>query len=202
MGLDRENHFPLLMERFGPDGQVRVSTVYDEADFAVKPPEMSEPPEGAAHSGQRGQDFESMAQLKTQVEFTLYAPSHLPPGFELQERRLLDVPRAASVALRYSDAMHSVLIVQRGKVESAGAGADGSARERMRDRIAERRSGRAHDGSGRERGPRGDGGMMHMRGGPGGDAVRRSMDGTVVMVMGGVPKDELARVADSLQPIP
>jgi len=202
MGLDRENDFPLLMERLGPDGQVRVSTVYDEADFAVEPPEMSEPPEGAGHFGRHGQDFESMAQLKTQVEFTLYAPSHLPPGFELQDRRLLNGPRSASVALRYSDGLQHLIVVERSKVGGVGSAADGSARERVRERMAERRGGQARDGSGRGHGARGNGGMTHMRGGPGGDAVRRSMDGTVVMVMGGLPKDELARVADSLKPIP
>ncbi len=196
MGLDRENDFPLLMERLGPEGEVRVSTVYDEADFAVEPPAISEPPEGAKRYGQGGQDFENMAHLKSQVEFTLYEPSYLPSDFELQDRRLLKWPRGGSVALRYSDGLQNMIVVQRGV--GVGAAADGSVREH----IADRRGGQAHDSSGRGHGARGNGHMMHMRGGPGGDAVRRSMDGTVVMVMGGLPKDELARVADSLQPIP
>mgnify|MGYP001086065730 CR=1 FL=1 len=199
MGLDRENDFPLLIERLGPEGEVRVSTVYDEADFAVEPPAVSEPPEGARRSGHGGEDFTSVAQLKSQVEFTLYVPSYLPSGFDLQDRRLHRGPHSGSVALRYSDGLQNMLIVQRGV--GVGTAADGSVREGVRDRIADRRGGQTHDGSGRGRGARGNGHMMHMRGGPGGDAVRRSMDGTVVMVMGGLPKDELARVADSLKPI-
>jgi len=191
LGVDRETSFPLLMERYDADGQLRVSTVYESADFSGPPPPPVEPPEGAVRRRFGGQRYNSLAEAKGKVSFTLYQPGYIPAGFELQGVHVHDGALVNLVGSRYSDGLNWFVIVQRAERE-------GQAEPEPRRHGAgeHRRDGRGRHGM---RGPRG---MMHLPGGPMGDAVRRAMDGTVVLVMGSVPRDELARIADSLKPVP
>lgn len=191
LGVDRETSFPLLMERYDADGQLRVSTAYESADFAVQPPPPVEPPEGAEPSRFGGDRYDSIAEVKAKVSFALYQPSHIPSGFELQGVHVHGGRLGQFVGMRYTDGLNWIMIVQRGTGDA----------QQPAERPREGPRARGREGHSRHemRGPRG---MMQLPGGPLGVAIRRSMNGTVVLVMGSVPRDELARVADSLKPVP
>lgn len=193
LGVDRQTNFPLLMERYDAEGQLRVATVYETVDFSVQPPASLEPPDGALRSRRGGERYENIAQAKGKVSFALYQPSYIPSGFALQGVRVHSGRMVQFVTLRYSDGVNWVVVLQR--PEGAEPGRAGWPRGSAPGQ------GPRGEGRGRHemRGPRG---LLQMRGGPMGDAIRRSMDGTVVLVMGSVPRDQLARIADSLRPVP
>ncbi len=212
LGVDQETSFPLLMERYDRDGELRVSTVYQDADFSVQPPAMAETPPDAGNGHRRGQRFDTIEQLKAHVTFTLYQPTWLPDGFALKDCHLRERESLAGVALRYSDGLQSIVVMQRPssgeRPEAGSVRREGS--DHVRDRVGEhsgsrrgqRGEGRQPRGGSRPEGMHPPRGLMNLPGGPTGDAVRRYIDGTMVIVMGPVSKEDLARMADSFKPVP
>ncbi|HUS79857.1 MAG TPA: sigma-E factor regulatory protein RseB domain-containing protein, partial [Armatimonadota bacterium] len=185
LAIDDQTHFPLLMERYDARGELRASTVYERADFAVQPPPRQEPPQRAQGPADEGTRFSSIQELKAKVRFTLYQPSYLPKGFQLQDARLRGDQRGQFATVRYSDGMRTILVIQ---TDSSQPPMPRSPRGPEGGRTREPRG--EHRGERGEHGPRH---LTHMRG-AGTDAIRRDMDGTRVIVVGGIPRNELARV--------
>ncbi|MCD6360952.1 MAG: hypothetical protein J7M38_08795, partial [Armatimonadetes bacterium] len=189
LGVDRETGFPLLMKRYDGEGRLRLSTVYDEVDFSAAPPEPAEAPPSVRRGPRRAEHFDTLAQITDKVDFTLYRPGYVPDGYTLAGVRLQQTPRGRMVGARYTNGLQMILIVQHARNDGR---IPSGLQERMPGRVRAHRSGRESD-------PRG---IMRLRGGMVGDALRRAMDGTQVLVMGSAPRAELVRVADSLEPIP
>lgn len=175
LAVDEATGFPLLMTRRGPAPGMAMSTLYSEADFSVAaPPEMEPPQDAPREPPHRGRAV-TARELQEAVGFALLAPTYLPKGFQLQGYYLPERGPHKLAEIRYTDGLRVLLVVERGT------------RERGRGPMRPRR-------------PHHRGRMEVMRGWHG-QAARRLVGDVTVIVIGPLPSDELARVADSVQPL-
>ena len=178
IAVDDETGFPLMLERRSREGEVMTSTVYQTANLAVDPPAPVEPPaEARRDRGPEGGRPVGVAQMGAEGRFTPLQPRYLPTGFQLQGSFLHETPRGPLGELRYTDGLRTFSVLER------SASNEDATRSRGEDRQG-----------------RGRGSMMHFRG-AGGGGIRRTIQGTTAVVVGGVAEPEMARVADSLQPV-
>jgi len=177
LGVDRDTGFPLLMERYAPDGRLVAATVYREAKFGGQPPQERKPPAIlAAQPPELGPPM-TAEELQRRAGFSILLPSYLPKGFEFQGYYLRQRPRWDLAEIHYTDGLRVLLVIER-QVPGQGRGG----------------------GPGYGRGRDGRGPMMQLRG-LHGDGVRRVLGDTLVIVLGSLPARQLGRIADSLQPL-
>ncbi len=193
VAADRETAFPLGIERRNTDGQILSTTVWQTADFSVAPPPKSEAPQrvSAGQGGRRSRV--TPGEARAAADFPVLEPAWLPRGFELEAWYLHRSPGGTMVEARYTDGLRPLLVLER----SASASPErGGARRGPGGRVMGM-------GRGPMRGPggAGTGAMMRLRG-TGGEAVRRVIGDTAVVVMGSMRVEDLERVASSLRSIP
>ncbi len=214
MAIDRETAFPLYIGRRDPRGELVSETTWQSADFSVEPPALVEAPPGAEQG--RHRKAVTLAEARAAVQFTVLEPGWAPDGWELQGWYLHHGPRAALVQARFGDGMRPMVIIQRaagqepperepGAQPRPQPGAErGVGRAEWRQRAQERRAAgadrprRSPEPNGAEREGRARSELEHLRG-AGADASRREIDGTLVVVMGPISREERERVLDSMK---
>jgi hypothetical protein len=204
LAVDRETGFPLHISRTDPRGRLVSETTWLDVDFSAGPPAVVKaPPEAAGGPHRRSV---TLAEARAAVEFVIYEPGWVPEGWELHGWYLHESPRMTLVQARFSDGIRPLVIIQR----EAGheprlrrAGADRPDGEQRRQRMG---AGRQRDGESPRRPGEGENqprerpqrAPEHLRG-AGADASRRQMDGTVVLVIGPISREERERVLDELK---
>lgn len=213
LAVDQQTGFPLHISRRDRQGHVISETTWQDADFSVQPPPRAEPPEPRDGRHRRAVTLE---EARAAVDFTVFEPGWLPDGWELQgwyvnERRI-----GSMVQARFSDGLRAMMVMQIGAAD---------VRDRMEQRR-EQMGQSPHPRDGMRGGPRperqppspggqqpprqqegmrGEGmrehmerrGPMHMRG-AGADASRRTIDGTLVIVVGPISEETRERVLESM----
>lgn len=202
LAIDRETGFPLHISRRDPRGKLVSETTWVEADFSAEPPPVKEPPPQAEG---RHRAATTLEEARKTVEFTVYEPAWVPEGWELQGWYLHDGHRAKMVGARLSDGLRPMMIIQRAVSDEAAERPEGADRGAWRERRvrdgAPRRPEQPRRAEGREAaGPREaeSGRPTHMRG-SGVDASRREIDGTMVLVIGPISREERERVLDEMK---
>ena len=214
MAVDRETGFPLHMSRRGRDGGLISETTWTTADFAVEAPPRIDPPDRPEG---RHRAATTLQEARAAVDFTVFEPLWIPDGWELQDWYLLERPQhpgGSVVEARYSDGIRTVAIIQRkhtprvtdrDRPAQNGLNQDpprripGSGRGE-RTRSVERQEQGAGQGerAGWETRPDDNGAGRHMRG-SGGDASRRVIDGTVIIVIGPLSEQQRDRILDEMR---
>ena len=216
MAIDRETNFPLYIGRRDPQGTLVSETTWQSVDFSVKPPTRVDAlPNGQAPHRRRAVSLE---EARAAVEFTVLEPGWVPAGWESQGWFVHEGARAALVQARFSDGMRPLVIVQRAAAQQPREGAPGARtrptagaengaertarreewRKRAEQRAQQRRAPGAERPARRPQADRARRPLEHLRG-AGADASRRQIDGTMVLVMGPISREERERVLDSMQ---
>lgn len=219
LAVDRETGFPLQMSRRGPKGEWISETTWTSADFSVEPPPRIDPPERVED---RRRTPTTLEDARAAVEFTVLEPTWVPEGWELEEWYLHDRPHrpaGAMVEARYTDGLRPLAILQRMAVrpdpDAERPERDAERRERReeRDRLrpdgegrpdreerheTQQRPDRPDGPVQRDRFGQGETGPRHLRG-IGGDASRRVIDETVVIVIGPVSEEQRERILDGMK---
>lgn len=204
LAVDRETGFPLHISRTDPRGRLVSETTWLDADFSVQPPALVTAPPEAEGGPRRGSV--TLAEARAAVGFVVYEPGWVPEGWELHGWYLQESPRMTLVQARFSDGIRPLVVIQREAGQepgSAGAGAERLGGEQRRERSGVHRQ-RDEEARGR---PRESGSQPHERPqrplehlrGTGADASRRQMDGTVVVVIGPLSREERERVLDAMK---
>ncbi|MGI5819335.1 MAG: hypothetical protein ACOX9R_14695 [Armatimonadota bacterium] len=217
LALDRETGFPLHISRRDRRGELISETTWVDADFSVQPPPLSEPPPPRE---QRSRQAVTLQEARAAVDFTVLEPGWLPKGWELEGWYLHEGRGGRAIEARATDGLRALVIIQRSAEAAAPrreAGEGEPARPRDRQQTGERRGDgdgerrwdREHrDGDRPERPDRPDrpadegrerSRVMHLRG-AGGDAIRREIDGTIVVVIGPADAAARERILDEMQP--
>jgi len=197
--LDRDNDFPLKRERYNVEGRLISGTEFTSLESGVQVPSdiFAIPAGWKIVEEDGGEKSYSVSELTRQLGFEVVVPRYLPPGYLLQGGYIqVRGRRRHTVAeLRYTDGLRLLSVNQRpvGR-EEAGAG-HGRGRER---------GGRSRGRGGRREGEEGGFGF-----GPSREpmtvverdsekALRYRGKNRVVVVVGDLTKDQLVRVASSL----
>lgn len=218
MALDTTTHFPLHMSRKGPDDELISETTWTEVDFDVEPPPIVDPPERREDRRRR---HVSVEEVRASVDFSVLEPTWIPAGWKLDRWYLVERPQhpmGSMVEARYSDGLRPLTVIQRGYVPR-DPDRDSTEREGPREELRQEREQRRleHEerpGRGDPPGPEGrepspprvtydrqevsEMGPRHMRG-VGGDASRRRIDGTMVIVIGPISEQQRERILDGMQ---
>ena len=205
LAVEHETGFPLYMSRRGPDG-VRISeSTWLDVDFSVEPPPKLDLPEKRE---ERRRTRTTPEEAREAVEFTVLEPTWLPDNWELRTWYLLERPHrpaAATVEARYTDGLRTLTIMQRSAVRP-DADEDRPDREAYRRERRQYREEWRSDREDRPDGPamrdhfgQGEPGWRQLRG-IGGDASRRVIDDTIVIVMGPLSEQERERILDGMRP--
>ncbi|MFO7946335.1 MAG: sigma-E factor regulatory protein RseB domain-containing protein [Armatimonadota bacterium] len=123
---DKENNFPLRMDRYNAGGELVSSTRYKEVSFSTEAPKAVEL-QGRASPNEIETakiDKQQAAELLGQDPVV---PEYVPAGFDFQGYYRHHSRRGEIVALRYSDGVRLLTILQMQQPEEvakAGAGAD------------------------------------------------------------------------------
>ncbi len=208
VAVDTETSFPLGMRRTDPGGKLISSTIWQSADFTVEPPPRRDPPapEECGPVCPR-REATTLAELRGKVDWALLRATWLPDGFNDERWFLHETHIGRVVELRYSDGLRALIIIQRPRVKrpAAQTAPDGQRRSEQRDGVEPPGSGTWRERVQDRRAERVDRrvmrGPMHRMRGVGGDAVRRAVDGTIAIVIGPLPAEQLERVANGLEPI-
>ncbi len=203
IAVDRETGFPLHMSRRGPDGAWISQTTWVEADFSVAPPPKLEPPPPRE---EHHRTPTTLAEARAAVKFAVLEPTWLPEGWRLQAWYLHDRARRTMVQARCTDGLRPLVIIQ---TKRLGLGVNGEEEDGIRDprerrgdsgtRAQHRRDDPRMRGRGerlRVPDPRGPA-QRHMRG-FGGDASRRVIGETLVVVIGSVSAADRERILDGM----
>lgn len=198
LALDRASGFPLALRRIDGEGRTVSATTWQSVDFDAQPPERVQAPEAAedGHPGHHRRPVE-LAAVPDAVQFEVYAPAWLPSGFAETGWFIHRGRRIVMVEARYSDGLKPLVVLQRAEGTAiapsgpppSGQPPDGRP-EFGRGRTFDRDKLREHV---RDR-------FRRLRG-SGGDAVRRSIGDTIVVIMGPVDESDLRRMADSMRPL-
>ena len=219
--LDRETGFALKRERYNVEGNLTTGTEYLEVEFGASVPgEAFLIPETWRRMPVDGRGPRlTMAQLARQMGFKVREPKYMPSGYVLTGCYVQEWGRHGNrmAELRYTDGLRVLSVFEREKGEWMEAGEERGRRGGGRGRGAERERG-AGGGGGRGRGEGRGGGRGEGRGRGGGfgfgppgredmtlvdrgteKALRYLGDKLVVVVVGDLTKDEIVRVARSVE---
>jgi outer membrane lipoprotein-sorting protein len=213
--LDREYGFALKRERYNVDGRLVSGTEYTAIRFGV--PVSSDvfeiPKDWKLVDENGGGRRYRVGDLSRQVGFEVATPRYLPQGYVLQGGYVERRGRHGRVAaeLRYTDGLRLLSISQRMKGEGDDDRRGGSRHRggRGEGRGGERGAGERGGRGGRGGGERGGGRHGWGFGPPQGEAmtvidrgsekaVRYFGKDRVIVIVGDLPRDELVRVATSL----
>jgi len=191
VAADRETSFPLSIERANPEGETLSATTWQTADFSVPaPPKPEAPPGQGGPHGRRTRV--TLDEARAAADFAILGPAWLPPGFELEAWYLHEGPGGAMVEARYTDGLRPLLVLERSAAAPAGPAAGPP-------RGPGGRGMGQGGGAMRGQGGMGRGPMMRLRGASG-DAVRRVIGDTSVVVMAPIRVEDLEHVVNSLEP--
>ncbi|MFP3905163.1 MAG: sigma-E factor regulatory protein RseB domain-containing protein [Armatimonadota bacterium] len=108
---DKANNFPLRMDRYNADGQLLSSTRYKEISFATEAPKAVElPGTAASHEPQTAKINEQKATELLGQDPVM--PEYVPDGFDFQGYYHHQSRHGEIVALRYSDGVRLLNILQ------------------------------------------------------------------------------------------
>jgi negative regulator of sigma E activity len=180
--LDRQNSFALKRERYSVDGVMTTSSEFTSVDFhAQVDPSMFDIPSGYARTGQGGEETRlEVATLERQLGFSVHRPRYVPAAYTLlggyvrREREGLRALRGSggdSAELRYTDGIRILSIVQR------PAAPRGAWREPRRGRSE----------------------VMDLSNRGSEKALRYNTPDRVIVVVGDLTQEELARVAKGVE---
>jgi len=177
----------LRQETYDGRGRVMSGMAFERVDFGAEAPDSAfEVPDGweiveAGAGG--GEKPVSLGQLSEQVGFEVRAPGHVPQGFVRTGAYARRMGRHAVPAaeLRYGDGLRRFSVYEHARIHEGGQGMGMAGGGRHGWRHG------APDGQGR---------VMGLRGG---GAARVEGEDRVVVVVGDLGSEELARIAESVK---
>jgi hypothetical protein len=200
--LDRETFFALKRERYNADSKLTTSTEYLAVEFDVSVPEaeFSVPTEQRPTTPGPQEQSLSLEALGKGVGFSVRPPRYLPPGYVLQGGYARREGKGggpgrrhgaltASAELRYTDGIRLLSVSQREATGEETRPVPPPSREQSQKRWR----------GGREREDTRDREGMRVMDHGSEKVLRYHGSDRVVVVIGDLPEDDLARVAQSLE---